>query len=178
MNKLIALLLVSFFSTHAFATTIQECAAIDEDKQRLSCYDDMAKAIVETDTNKERTSEVKPLILSSAPVEDEIINQPVLPTVKEKSEEEQVQQVEANFGLKQKKVKTIEETHLIIKSSKLSKHGKWTIKFENGQIWTTLSSERMKFKVGQKVKISRGVFNSFILSVENQNRTVKVKRIK
>ena len=184
MNKLIALLLVSCFSIHAFATTAQECAAIEDDKQRLSCYDNLGKVKVETETSKEEVAEVKPqetepkpLILSSEPVEDEIITEPVLPPAKEKNKEE-IQQVEADFGLEHKQVKEIEETNLTIKTAKKSKHAKWTITFENGQVWTTLSSERMKFKTGQKVNISRGIFNSFILTVENQNRTVKVKRIK
>lgn len=55
-------------------------------------------------------------------------------------------------------------------------HGSVLLTLDNGQEWQQLGTEDLLLKVGDGVKISRGMFDSFILMTDG-NRVTHVKRI-
>ena len=166
---------------------LEACASISDDKERLQCFDALVfqQRKLASNTSSGLPAEVKPVI-TSAPLEAEIISGPVLPSAAPVESEtikkqEQIEKVQQGFGLEHKKTQAeleVESLDLTITKTKKSVHGKWTLTFDNGQVWVTISTAKMKFKVSQQVSISRGVFNSFTLTMPNSNRSVKVKRVK
>lgn len=161
------------------------CADIDNKELRLQCFDDYM--LKQSNGQSTVTAEIpKPLVLSSAPENETLISTAVPPAIdttqkQELIEQHEEQKLKQNFGLEHKKTTVEEATEslsLTIAKAKKSVHGKWTLTFTNEQKWVTISSERMKFKAEQEVIISRGMFNSFMLKLQNSNRSVKVKRIK
>ena len=177
----------SLFSTASFAdlpSKLTACTNIENKELRLQCFDDYMVTLSNTE-NKVAAETPLPLVLSKAPQNDTLIIAAVPPTLDTKQKQELIQQeeqkVKQNFGLEHKTSAVEEATEsliFIIAKTKKSVHGKWTLTFTNQQPWVTLSSERMKFKAEQKVIISRGMFNSFMLKIADSNRSVKVKRLK
>ncbi|QBY04150.1 hypothetical protein E2K93_07010 [Thalassotalea sp. HSM 43] len=191
--KRLLLTITIFACSNAMAFDNQrwlDCSNINNNDDRLACYDRVAKSIqsretIRSDNAVSSSDDVpeQPLVISSSSAEaTQLISEPIIPVKIEKQEEQiSAAEIEAGFGLEHKKTQQEEDTESVsftIEKAKKSIHGKWTLWFDNGQKWQTISSEKLKFKAGQDVKISRGVFNSFVLNVEGSNRTVKVKRTK
>lgn len=182
MSKLISGLVVLIASTGiAFADfSLQQCANIAEDKQRLACFDNY---IANQNTKTKQAVAAAPLVASPAVAAAEVTGEPKgskrsEQTVKENSVPKSI---EDNFGLEHKKTKeelANDALRFTIAKAKKLPHGKWTLTFTNEQKWTTIATERMKFKAGQTAIISRGMFNSFSLKLPSSNRSVKVKRVK
>ncbi|TRX55092.1 hypothetical protein [Thalassomonas sp. M1454] len=158
---------------------VQKCAKLSDDKQRLACFDAWFSANnLTTSTSDNSAPEVAITTAESSPlITEPILPEPAAVTVQAP---DPAKELENNFGNEHKKTQAeIDTDHFIFTIEKASKnpHGKWTLTFTNGQKWSTISSGRIKLKSGQQVKISRGMFNSFSLTTENSNRSVKVKRI-
>ncbi|WOH36078.1 hypothetical protein RI844_11925 [Thalassotalea fonticola] len=187
-NKTILVLFFSTISVVSFADIPSElaaCKSIEDKELRLQCFD--SYIVEQSNTESKVTAEApQPLVLSSEPESDAIISSAVPPAIDTTQQQKLIQQqedqqVKQNFGLEHKKTAIEEATESLtftIAKVKKSVHGKWTLTFTNEQKWVTISSERMKFKPEQKVIVSRGVFNSFLLKISGSNRSVKVKRIK
>ncbi len=184
----LALLSPAFSGIAAVDPNLQACSRINEDGKRLRCFDQYitaqsgTAAVKAAPITQVNTADVpEPFVLSSTPPETELITGAVPPPDNSRSAElAKGNEIEQGFGLEHKKsqaeIATQEITYTITKAKK-SPYGKWTLSFANGQKWATTSSMRMKFKKDQQVIISRGVFNSFLLKIQNSNRTVKVKRL-
>ncbi len=50
-------------------------------------------------------------------------------------------------------------------------------RLENGQVWREVEDARVRIKVGQMVKIEKGVMGSFNLKIEGVRKLVKVRRV-
>jgi len=59
---------------------------------------------------------------------------------------------------------------------KKAPYGELIIELDNGQQWRQVGSDSLRLKKQDVVVIERGVFNSFLLKVEGQNRSIRVKR--
>ena len=51
------------------------------------------------------------------------------------------------------------------------------IRLDNGQIWREIDDNRVRFKVGQTVRIEKGVLNTFNLRIDGVRKLIKVRRI-
>ena len=135
---------------------LQACTFVENDFNRLLCYDNVMAG--------------KSL---SKPVKKQQIEQP-----KTKQSEQIVKTKNEDFGVEHKEVAKVNDDQInaIVKSVKTAPYGELIIELENGQQWRQIGSDKIKLKVNETVIIERGVFNSFLLRIEGQNRSIRVKR--
>ena len=50
------------------------------------------------------------------------------------------------------------------------------LRLDNGQVWREVEDSHMRFKEGRKVTITEGILSSYDLKMEGYNKKVKVKR--
>ena len=83
-----------------------------------------------------------------------------------------------DFGLEHKEVAKVNDDQIssLVKSVKKAPYGELIIELDNGQQWRQVGSDSLRLKKQDVVVIERGVFNSFLLKVEGQNRSIRVKR--
>ena len=83
-----------------------------------------------------------------------------------------------DFGLEHKEVAKVNDDQISasVKSVKKAPYGELIIELDNGQQWRQVGSDSLRLKKQDVVVIERGVFNSFLLKVEGQNRSIRVKR--
>ena len=84
---------------------------------------------------------------------------------------------EDRFGLEHKEQADANETlRVTVKSISYTPRKELIVEFENGQRWRQVGSEYYTIAVGQQHTIKRGVFSSFFLANDNNNRTIRIKR--
>ena len=174
-----------FLSSFAYANEKAIiCASIEDDKNRLACYDQFfkTKPVV---ANKE--------IRKKIPARSNIKNSKYQEVTKKvNTKKEAVVNKEVNddtfFGLNQKQIKeakNIEEDTSInssITNAKVSITGKFSVKLNNGQTWQSYTSVPLTktriFKSGNKITIKKARLGGFWLMDEASGIQIKAKRIK
>ncbi len=139
---------------------LEACSLIENDFNRLLCYDNImaGKSIGSARSESKIPQHAK--------------------AHKQAAKEKQATAPKDDFGLEHKEIVKEQEDEIRVTVTKAEKapHGELVITMDNGQIWRQIGSERFRLKEGDKVVISRGMFNSFLLKLEGQNRTIRVKR--
>lgn len=151
---------------------LQACTFIENDANRLLCYDntmagkslsrkDQAGTAVDAPANNSTTKAAVATGAASVAVTQ-------APT-KTKNED---------FGLEHKEVAkdNDDEIKATVKSVDEAPYGELIITLENGQQWRQIGSDSMRISSNDDIVISRGMFNSFLLRKEGQNRSIRVKR--
>ncbi|GGE97959.1 hypothetical protein [Pseudoalteromonas gelatinilytica] len=148
---------------------LQACTFVENDFNRLLCYDNvMAGKSLSKPATKQQIEQ--PAASSAAPVAAAPVTAAAsTQIVKTKNED---------FGLEHKEVAKVNDDQIsaIVKSVEKAPYGELIIELENGQQWRQVGSDRLKLKVNDTVIIERGIFNSFLLKIEGQNRMIRVKR--
>ena len=148
---------------------LQACTFVENDFNRLLCYDNvMAGKSLSKPATKQQIEQ--PAASSAAPVAAAPVTAAAsTQIVKTKNED---------FGLEHKEVAKVNDDQIsaIVKSVKKAPYGELIIELENGQQWRQVGSDSLRLKEQDVVVIERGVFNSFLLKVEGQNRSIRVKR--
>jgi len=174
MNRLFAVSLIIFIlpfsvikAEVSLNSELTRCAAITRDLQRLACYDALSG------------------LASSSPVEalskkssESIVRQSSNRTVAEIKSSTDTQS-DSTFGLKKKDDEPESISSYIPGEFKGWKNGdKFTL--ANGQVWKIKDSNGTLYHVATnpKVTISKGMFNSYRISIVGINKSVGVKRIK
>lgn len=144
---------------------LQACTFVENDFNRLLCYDNImaGKSLSKPAT----TNTLTPSASSLAPAEADTM---VKPKSKAKNED---------FGLEHKEITKDNDNEIsaAVTSVKEAPYGELIINLNNGQQWRQIGSDRMRISADDIVVIERGMFNSFLLKKENQNRSIRVKRI-
>ena len=148
---------------------LQACTFVENDFNRLLCYDNvmagksLSKPATKQQIEQPAASSAPPV--AAAPVTAAASTQ----IVKTKNED---------FGLEHKEVSKVNDDQIsaIVKSVKKAPYGELIIELDNGQQWRQVGSDSLRLKEQDVVVIERGVFNSFLLKVEGQNRSIRVKR--
>ncbi|MGI5310209.1 hypothetical protein [Rheinheimera sp. WS51] len=83
---------------------------------------------------------------------------------------------EKNFGLEHSKQQDADLIYVTVKNFNYTAHDKLQIEFENGQKWRQQGSDYYPIAVGERHHIKRGIFNSFMLGSDKNNRTIKIRR--
>ncbi len=160
------MLLVQFpLSAHADSTDIDHCKRIENDTQRLACYDELfqqtaADKVENTDT--ESTTQESPEASFGPQGESAAV---------------------AEFGaepVKEPPVTTI-EARLVGDFNGWS--GKTVFTLDNGQVWQQTNNYIRDYKPRSpipqpKVTISKGMIGSYNMRVQGVKRIVQVKRVK
>jgi len=144
-----AAFLMSFVAAEPF---LESCASINDDTDRLSCYDKLYKA-------------TKP--------EDSMVQKTIPAQSKQAA-------VPENFGLKEKlNSSTPQGVSAVIKSISALNNGRVSISLDNGQIWRSNDDPgRLRLKPLTKVTITESRIGGFVLKAEGQKGFVRVKRVK
>ncbi|MEL0634286.1 hypothetical protein V6237_16020 [Pseudoalteromonas carrageenovora] len=174
MKKQLLSLLV-LISAPAFAAqeinvqALQACSFIENDFNRLLCYDNTVAGKPLTKPSEKKTLTPPKAVTNITPN----VSAPVA-AVKEKAPVAKAD----DFGLEHKELTKDKEENItaLVSSVKKAPYGELIIKLDNGQEWRQIGSDSLKLSESDTVNISRGVFNSFLLRKEGQNRSIRVKR--
>lgn len=148
---------------------LQACTFVENDFNRLLCYDNvMAGKSLSKPATKQQIKQ--PAASSTAAV--------VAAPVAAATSEQIVKTKNEDFGLEHKEVAKVNDDQIssLVKSVKKAPYGELIIELDNGQQWRQVGSDSLRLKKQDVVVIERGVFNSFLLKVEGQNRSIRVKR--
>ncbi|MEI8643796.1 hypothetical protein P4S60_16175 [Pseudoalteromonas sp. Hal040] len=148
---------------------LQACTFVENDFNRLLCYDNvMAGKSLSKPATKQQIEQ--PAASSAAPV--------AAAPVAAAASTQIVKTKNEDFGLEHKEVAKVNDDQIsaIVKSVKKAPYGELIIELDNGQQWRQVGSDSLRLKEQDVVVIERGVFNSFLLKVEGQNRSIRVKR--
>jgi len=132
--------------------SLESCASIKDDTDRLSCYDNLYKA-------------TKP--------EDSMVQKTIPAQSKQAS-------VPENFGLKEKLNSSAPQgVSAVIKSISVLNNGRVNISLDNGQTWRSNNDPgRLRLKPLTEVNITESRIGGFVLKAEGQKGFVRVKRVK
>jgi len=148
---------------------LQACSFIENDFNRLLCYDNTVAGKPLTKPSEKKTltppkpvANITPNV--SAPVAAVTASAPAA-----KGDD---------FGLEHKEAHEEKDTQVkaVVTSVEKAAYGELIITLDNNQQWRQIGSDSMRLKESDTVTISRGVFNSFLLRKDGQNRSIRVKR--
>ena len=161
-KKLLSLLVLlsapTFAATAINEQALQACSFIENDFNRLLCYDNT---------------------VAGKPLSKPTVNKTLSPTNTEATAPVAVAVTQAEeFGLEHKNIAKENDSSIssTVSAIKDAAYGELIITLENGQQWRQIGSDGITLKEDDNVVISRGVFNSFLLKKEGQNRSIRVKR--
>ena len=137
---------------------LELCRAEQNALRRLTCYDN-----IQAEPGQANTRPAQTLPAQAAPQAKAATS---------------AKPVEA-FGMEHKQNidNSIDELTVTVKSISYSPHKELIVEFDNGQRWRQIGSEYYSIKEGQQHRIKRGALSSFFLANDNNNRTVRVRRI-
>lgn len=166
LSLLVLLSAPTFAAQTEFNTqALQACSFIENDFNRLLCYDNTiaGKSLTKptiTKTLTPPTANNVPQAVAAAPMQ-----------AKAKADD---------FGLEHKESQVEKETEIkaMVTSVKEAAYGELIISLDNGQQWRQIGSDSMRLKENDTIAISRGAFNSFLLKQDGKNRSIRVKRTK
>ncbi|WP_019676911.1 hypothetical protein [Arsukibacterium perlucidum] len=176
MNKplcLATMLLLTTSSLHSqLAHADQVNAALTECRQqqnalkRLVCYDEIKVDTAVTSTNSAVQTH------SQAPVRPAAASSRPTPAVT-------AAPAQNDFGLEHKKAadKETDQLYLTVSSISYSPRKELIVGFDNGQTWRQTGRGNYQIAVGERHYIKRGMLNSFSLGNDDNNRTIKVRRV-
>ena len=155
---------------------LQACTFVENDFNRLLCYDNvMAGKSLSKPVKKQQIEQPK---MSSAASAATTATTEAAATVATKQSEQIVKTKNEDFGLEHKEVAKVNDDQIssLVKSVKKAPYGELIIELDNGQQWRQVGSDSLRLKAQDVVIIERGIFNSFLLKVKGQNRSIRVKR--
>ena len=145
----------------AVEQSLQQCAQIGQDAQRLACYDQLSASLKSPSTQVNAATPNSPVVASTAPTQ-------AAPTATAAI---------ARFGAKPVEVvQEPEAIELTIASISQSARGNLIISFDNGQVWKQLEAKRYRLAAGDKVQIKKAALGSYLLQAEGRNRSIRVQR--
>jgi hypothetical protein len=155
------LISVCFFVSSINAATIptdqalELCRAEQNALKRLLCYDAINLA-TGSFTAKDTAPVTAPQTQTSVPVNSN---------------------PDDSFGLEHKqKQQDADIIFVTVKKLSYSAHDELQIEFENGQQWRQQGNDYYPIAVGERHSIKRGIFNSFTLANDKNNRSIKIRR--
>jgi hypothetical protein len=175
------------FSTFAVNSDPNKCSLIENDKERLSCYDNIF--IKTQNLSVDEENEITPLIFSIEDKEEQLIIKEKELLEKEVALQKKEKELESDqerrwFGFTkrikdenepQEEIKIISKIETV--ATKLN--SQLLIILENEQHWISVEKyRRHKLKDGYDVEITKGFLSGFALRVPETKIKIRVRRIK
>jgi len=162
LKNLAGITLVLLYSKPLTANELFECRNIENNTQRLSCYD-------ESIDNKLRSNKKIKIPIKNPKA--------TLKTSKEGT----IRNDAPSFGLEEKKLRTKIASKIVGEFKGWDKNTKFEL--ANGQIWKVVRGSVRTYSHRPvvndiEVTINKGFLDSYKLSIAGTNRTVKVRRIR
>jgi len=168
------------------ASAFIKCARIASDGQRLLCYDRLATELIELGlSSRGGLSSAQPQAATQVPTDTAGSSTPS-PSPAAPAAEQVAPEATASaspvdkFGAE----RVEDDTNLKKIQSRFvgdftGWDGKTEFELENGQVWRQAESGRFTYRaVNPMITIKRGFLGSYILTVDDMNTTVRVKRVK
>lgn len=151
--------------------SLLECRAIDDDDDRLDCFDGLVRNLNENS------------LIASGSVSGPAAEAPpeVQLTAEERFGMEDLPEIQKEKRKEKEKTKSI--TASVVDIARNGR-GKFVVILENGQIWRQLNADTTKLRLpsggaeGTTVEIKRKSFGAHSLKINGDNRSIKVERIK
>ena len=138
---------------------LTDCSTILSSDERLACFDKLVTA--SANESVMATTAVTPSITDKILAEDKLVDNFAKEHIKKTKKEQGPNSIFATVS----KVKKL-------------LRGQWILYFENGQKWQQTDTSKVKFKVGNKVRLSKAALGAIYLYKDGSNRSIKVKRLK
>ena len=149
-------------------TLAQDCTDIEDDAERLACYD----------ANKEASSTIPEVL--AAPAEQQDPPAPAEASVADPDNRDATTiaaKAPDDFG----SAEPFDAAREYIEASivEIATGGNIDyLRLDNGQVWREVEESHLRFKEGRKVTITEGIMGSFDLRMEGNKNVVKVRRIR
>jgi len=175
---------------------VSRCANIKSAIERLTCYDELADQIQQTNSDLEAADLSEPESDSGSDAPVRIIEQESVAAaadmqstpvkeqvpVTEQTVNEAGRVTEENYGLppeKREDERDLVELHSTIRKLKEPVPDRYLITLENGQVWRQMVGERYGLRVGHNVRIYPMHWGkSFRLSAEGLEGFIQVERVR
>lgn len=159
-----------------------ECRQIENEEERLACYDRLAGAIASVPEEKrEEAIERQPTEIVTAPTEEEKAR-----LSQEDNLARQVEEEQNLFGIERlwnrgEEEEVLDNLTQPITAYRILPRGEIRVVLDNGQVWDQLASDRRRLqrvddRWVQTAIITRGALGSYRMKVEPIGETIKVKR--
>jgi hypothetical protein len=165
-------------SAQSLSTALEACRQQQNALQRLVCYDDITLATASTQTSaaNSATPTAQPLTAKrQTSLPSAAVAAPSQPSVAAS----EVATAD-DFGLEHKKSASEDQAklrYMTVTEVSLNPRKELIVTFDNGQVWRQNGSSYYKIANGEQHYIKRGLFNSFSLGNDDNNRSVKVIRV-
>jgi hypothetical protein len=166
-------------SSREMLDLLAKCAEITEATARLACYDQLAPQLRETVATIKKPAERTEAEKESLFGFDfgGIFSSPEGPTTPEEFGKNQMPQTQ------EEEAQVLESVTAGVTDYGMTPFGKFIVFLDNGQVWRQLDSDTgvasfMRAAKDNEVTVSRGLFGSYNLKINDGNGTYKVKRIK
>lgn len=150
------------------------CMALQDNTERLACYDRLAREVVELGLPGSRATSAAADVPAAAAgmAAPAVVSGAPQPSAAQSSPEEAFGMAQPSPG---REVSSIT-------ASVVGGFAGWgngaRFELDNGQVWEQVGSDRFAYSGrDRQVVIRRGLFGSFLLSPEGLNRSVRVRRI-
>ena len=164
-----ATLLIIAGAAGAQQETLKQCAEIEDSLQRLTCYDNLAKA-------QQGKSEYAKEKAKGQGIAQERNN-----NAEQKASRSGGSSSSQRFGIehKEKEDGQLDKMQVEVIDRKEGPYKKWRIVLANGQLWKqTDSGGYFSWDDNDTYYIERGALNSFFFGREGSNRRMRVQRVK
>lgn len=194
MRAIFALTLV-ITANAVSAQNVESCVQIENDLQRLLCYDQLFKPSEQTDARTQSTpaARIVPVVPAEASdsatppapassvaqaVSPEINVAPAVSSTAEKTQQQLIDSFGAeDLGVAQK-TEELSKIESVVEDISENRREIRTFTLSNGQIWRETESSGLRIKVGMPIYIEKGALSAHFLGKESSNRRVRVKRVK
>jgi len=181
--------MILFAHQSDFETLLKNCASIDNDGQRHSCYDQVLRPNYETDGSQipaaAETSD-KPEPVSPSQAQRELEEGKAIEVEKSGPQESQPVEVVADepvevekFGLKEKQPRESVHITVTVKEVRKSLTNRYVYITTNGQVWMQIDTRNVRYHdVPFVAEIRSASLGSYYLKPESDGVSVRVRREK
>lgn len=179
LTVLWALASSNYANAESLASALEKCSNIENTLKRLVCYDQLSQQ-----ANGYQDSQ---LPIANRPSQPAQFNAPPvagnMPTNVPNSHPPVAQRrsAEDNFGLPPMQVieqKQIDSLIATVTKKDKTLRGKLIVTLDNGHVWTQSDSESFLIKVGDQVRIEKGLMDGHFLNVVSSKKRIRVRRTK
>lgn len=147
------------------------CHSIQDQLQRLACYDEAAEAVVNCASQTDKLDRLVCFDSLGKPARASITAKPAAPQAAAPTTPDE------RFGLNNKRPEEPEAIKASVSTLKSDPYGKFIITLDNGQVWKQIDSKRFRLKKDKPVTIEKASLGSFMLTQEGSSKSARVKRV-
>jgi len=166
-SSITLLILLTATATAYGAQSLSTCRQIENDPDRLACYDAAVDAVLQPATQKP-SAETHPTEQPQSSNDTAVSGE----TIFGKVDSTNTAVIHEVFGVPN--VDSIEST---ITQARTAPDGHRVFALANGQVWAQTDSMNLPLAIGDVVHIRRGMVGSYLLSGNANKKSMRVKRV-